>query len=82
MTRQSGDPNELPPAILGGVVATEEMTEKTREPEDERLEKLPEHEDDRARGATGSTGAGVAGIGGTSDEGHDTSRLPRPDETA
>ena len=82
MTRQSGDPNELPPAVLGGVVADEEMTEETREPGDERLKKLPEHEDDRARGATGSTGAGVASVGGTSDEGRDTSRLPSPNETA
>lgn len=82
MAMRSGDPNELPPAVLGGVVVSEETAEQTKEPESERLSQLPEHENDQARGATGSTGAGVAGVGGTSDEGRDTSRLPRPDETA
>ncbi len=79
---RSGDPSTVPAAIMGGVVVNEEIEEETKEPESDRLSQLPDHENDKARGATGSTGAGVAGAGGTSDEGHDTSALPRPDETA
>jgi len=82
MTNQPGGLNQVPPAILGGVVGTEEMAEESKEPESERLSQLPEHENDRTRGVTGSTGAGVLGMGGTSDEGVDTSGLPKADETA
>jgi hypothetical protein len=48
-------PDSLPAAILGGVIVNEEMEEETKEPESERLSQLPEHEDDRARGADGSS---------------------------
>jgi hypothetical protein len=83
MRNAPGD-NQLPAAILGGVVADEQLEQETEEPESERLAELPEHENDRARGVDASIGAGVAGLGGTATETGESSddRRLGPDETS
>ena len=83
MRNAPGD-GSMPAAILGGVVANEEIEQDAEEPENKRLAELPEHENDRARGAEGSVGAGVAGLGGTATETGQTSddRRVGPDETS
>ena len=51
-------------ATWGASDDVERMTTEDT-PGNERLEELPEHEDDRAREATGSLGGGVMAAGGT-----------------
>ncbi|CAN5701321.1 hypothetical protein BH18CHL1_BH18CHL1_08220 [soil metagenome] len=51
-----------------------------QQPSDERLEALPDHEDDAARGVDDSIGAGVMSTGGTADSSRDASGQPVPEE--
>ncbi|CAN5699781.1 hypothetical protein BH24CHL8_BH24CHL8_05760 [soil metagenome] len=46
----------------------------------ERLEALPTHENDQARGTSDTIGAGVMGVGGTAVEHGDPSEQPVPEE--
>lgn len=47
---------------------------------DERLDALPAHEDDAARGVNDSIGGGVMGAGGTAETSRDASGQPVPEE--
>jgi hypothetical protein len=74
-----GTPRESAPEGTWGAGDDVERMTTEGTPENERLENLPEHEDDRSREADGSLGGGVMAAGGTAV---DTGTFERQDISA
>lgn len=75
-----GWPVEMPDGPGTPGTGPEIGADDSDEASDARLDALPDHENDAARGVTDSVGAGVSALGGTAEEPTDSSGQPYPEE--